>query len=411
LKILMLAPSLPFPPHWAAGIRRYEILRHLSTRHDVSLLTYVEADEAANIGALTELGVAVYTVRAPEMSKRSRRMAQLASLLSMSSYESRSMFSRAMQRELDRLVRSCAFDVVIVETCHMGRFDVGPDAVSVLDEHNIEYELLYRGFLTEGRPARRLFNLIESMKIRLEERAAWRRSDGCLVHSNREREILLRSASGKPTAVVTNGVHLDEFRPDNDPPDLNAIVFTGAMNYRPNTDAVLFFVREVLPLILHAKPKAKFYAVGVGPSEELMRLAGPNVVITGRVPDVKPFLHMASVYVAPIRFGSGTRIKVVEALAVGKPVVSTTLGCEGHDSMRPGVHFLAADDAATFAREVLRVLDDRTLAFELGSAGRQLVEREYSWPRLLDEMERFLVAAVARPVRVERRQESARGVG
>jgi glycosyltransferase involved in cell wall biosynthesis len=120
---------------------------------------------------------------------------------------------------------------------------------------------------------------------------------------------------------------------------------------------------------------------------------------------------MASVYVAPIRFGSGTRIKVVEALAVGKPVVSTTLGCEGHDSMRPGVHFLAADDAATFAREVLRVLDDRTLAFELGSAGRQLVEREYSWPRLLDEMERFLVDAVARPVRVERRQESARGVG
>ena len=274
----------------------------------------------------------------------------------------------------------------------MSRFNVGPDAISVLDEHNIEYELLYRGFLADGGPARRLFNLIESIKVRREERAAWRHAAACLVHSDREREILLRHVPGKPTAVVTNGVHLDEFRPDAEPPDQNAIVFTGAMNYRPNADAVLFFVHQVLPLVLQDKPNARFYAVGVGPSTDLMRLAGPNVVVTGRVPDVRPYLRRASVYVMPIRFGSGTRFKVVEALAVGKAVVSTTLGCEGHDSMRPGVHFLAADDAATFARETVRVLDDHALASELGRAGRELVAREYSWPALLSRVDEFLSA-------------------
>ena len=404
----MLAPSLPFPPHWAAGIRRYEFLRHLSERHDVSLLTYVSADEVGNVTALAELGITVHPVAAPPADRRDRRLAQLASVWSTSSYAARSIFSAAMKEAVDRLIKSGGFDVVIIETCHMSGFDLGPHAISVLDEHNIESELLFRGFLTEGGPFRRLFNLIESVKVRREERAAWRRATACLVHSDRERQILLRKVPGKRAAVVTNGVHLDEFRIGEEPPDRNAIVFTGAMNYRPNTDAVTFFVRQVFPLILDQRPDAIFYAVGVGPPPELRRLAGPNVVITGRVPDVKPYLRKASVYVAPVRFGSGTRIKVIEALAAGRPIVSTTLGCEGHDSMLAGVHFLAADDAATFARQVLRVLEDRVLASELGQAGRNLVEREYSWPALLSRLDDFLADVVPAMERVESHQQSAR---
>jgi glycosyltransferase involved in cell wall biosynthesis len=408
LKILMLAPSLPYPPHWAAGIRRYEFLRHLSAGHEVSLLTYAGAEEAQDVTALANLGIAVHTVPPPPSSRRERRQTQLASLWSASSYAARSLLSDQMQQALDRLVESTDFDATIVETCHMSGFDLGPRAVAILDEHNIESELLFRGALTEGGPARRLFNLIESIKVRREERSAWRRAAGCLVHSDREREILLRAVPGKSVAVVTNGVHLDEFRGERDLLGRDAIVFTGAMNYRPNTDAVKFFVRQVLPLILLHKPEAKFYAVGVGPPPELTRLAGPNVIITGRVPDVKPYLRSASVYVVPVRFGSGTRIKVVEALAAGKPVVSTTLGCEGHDSMRPGVHFLAADDAETFAREVLRVLDDPGLASELGRAGRELVEREYSWPALLARLDEFMTDVVAATHRIKGPMEAAR---
>jgi len=408
LKILMLAPSLPYPPHWAAGIRRYEFLRHLSAAHEVSLLTFAGAEEAQEVNALARLGIAVFTVPPPQSDTRARRLAQLASLWSTSSYAARSLHSDEMQQALDRLVESHHFDATIVETCHMSGFYLGPRAVAILDEHNIESELLFRGALTEGGPARRLLNLIESVKVRREERSAWRRAAGCLVHSDRERKILQRAVPGKLAAVVTNGVHLDEFRGDGDLLGRNAIVFTGAMNYRPNTDAVKFFVRQVLPLILHHKPDAKFYAVGVGPPPELTRLAGPNVVITGRVPDVKPYLRSASVYVAPVRFGSGTRIKVVEALAAGRPVVSTTLGCEGHDSMLPGVHFLAADDAATFSREVLRVLDDAPLASELGRAGRELVEREYSWPALLSRLDEFIADVVVATQGIERAMEPAR---
>jgi len=309
-----------------------------------------------------------------------------------------------MQRALTSLVQSNGFDVVIIDGSSMSCFDPGSDAVVILDEHNIEYELLYRGFLTEVSLARKLFNYSEFVKVRREERAAWVRADACVVHSDRERDILVGEVPDKPTAVVTNGVFLDDFRPSDGPVDPNAIVFTGTMNYRPNADAVRYFVQQVLPYIRRGKPEATFYAVGLGPSAELQRLAGPGVVVTGWVADVKPYLRSAAVYVAPVRFGSGTRIKVIEALAMGKAMVSTTLGCEGHVGLRPDTHFLVGDDPMTFAHQVIRLLDDTKLASQLGHSGREFVEKGYSWPKLLDRLEEFLVDVACRRGRGEARK-------
>src|SRR5205814_3692637 len=184
------------------------------------------------------------------------------------------------------------------------------------------------------------------------------------------------------TLVVPNGVDVDTFRPTTEARDPNSIVFVGVMHYRPNVDAALYFAREILPHLLRKRPDLTFTIVGGGPPDELCRLASRNVVITHRVPDTRPYVARASAGVIPLRMGSGTRLKVLEGLAMGCPLVSTSVGCEGIE-IQDDDHLLVADDPVEFARSVLRVLDDQVLASRLGRNGRALVEARYSWPSVL----------------------------
>lgn len=201
---------------------------------------------------------------------------------------------------------------------------------------------------------------------------------------------------GALTRSVPNGVDVAYFLPADEPEDPEAIVFTGLMKYRPNVDAAVYFVRDVLPKILATRPNAMFYIVGGEPPEEVKALAGKNVVVTGRVPDVRPYVRRAAVFVVPLRMGSGTRLKVLEGLAMNKAMVSTSLGCEGID-VENGKHLLIADDPGTFAAAVLRVMSDRQLARQLSSEGRDLVNRSYRWETIVNELEGVHRAVLSRP--------------
>jgi len=167
------------------------------------------------------------------------------------------------------------------------------------------------------------------------------------------------------------------------------------MRYRPNIDAALFMVNEVLPLIRKKKPDVVFSIVGAGPSDEVLQLAGPNVVVTGEVPDVRPYALAAGLLVVPLRMGSGTRLKVLEGLSLAKPMVTTSLGCEGIE-VENNKHLLIADDAESFAQAVITVLDDSNLAASLGTAGRALVEAKYSWVTIVDVIEKFYERLLAK---------------
>ena len=252
----------------------------------------------------------------------------------------------------------------------------------------MEYELLYRMYQTERSPLRRLYNWMEYTKFRREEQDCWHKADACILTSEREQQILNAQMPRKPTHVAPNGVDIDYFRPSAASVDPNSLVFTGLISYRPNTDAVLFFVNEVLPHIVKARPETVFSIVGMGPPDEVTRLVGLNVKVTGEVPDVRPYIEKASIFVVPLRMGSGTRLKVLEGLAMGKPMVSTRLGCEGIE-VQDEEHLLMADDPQAFARAVIRLMDDRELALRLGTAGRTLVESRYSWESIVETMEQF----------------------
>jgi glycosyltransferase involved in cell wall biosynthesis len=378
LRVLMLMAAIPYPPIWGSGQRNYELLRYLSRHHDITLLTYQTSTDPDAVDVLSRSARVIY-VPAPPDDDVAKRRRQLGSLASPHSFHAGSLYSPALQRALDRALADEPYDVIQIAQSRLSRLRIDAGAaLVVLDEHNIEFETLQRSAAVERSPARKLYYYGEYLKHRAEEIAAWRAAAGCTVTSVREEQILHAHVPEKPTAVVMNSVDTGYFRPSGAQTDPDELVFTGLMRYRPNVDAVCHFVRSTLPLIQRVRPNTRLTIVGAGPSPEVLRLAGPDVRVTGSVPDVRPFLARAAVVVVPIRAGGGTRFKIAEGLAMGKAVVSTTIGAEGI-GVRHGEHLLLADDPAAFAEEVVRALEDRTLAQLLGAAGRRFAERHLSW--------------------------------
>jgi glycosyltransferase involved in cell wall biosynthesis len=395
LRILVLTPSLPYPPIWGFGTRVYQFLRLLARRHQVSLLTYEEPGEEEKVAALAKVCTSVHTVPRRAETASHKRLSQLSSMFSRVSYQRRNLHSSSMQKALDDLTSRERFDVIQIESSQLASFAFDSRAVLVLDEHNIEYELLYRMYQTERSLMRRFYNWVEFTKFRREEIGAWNRASGCLTTSTRE-EHIIGGIVPTPILVAANAVDVDYFRPSGDPLDGNAIVMTGLMHYRPNIDGALFFVREIFPRILACRPKMVFYIVGAGATDEVKQLSGPNVVVTDTVPDVRPYLSRCAVFVVPLRMGGGTRLKVVEGLSMEKAVVSTSVGCEGID-VAHGEHLLIADEPGAFADAVLQVLENRDMALELGRQGRALVECHYRWETVVERLEGFYDQLLAAP--------------
>lgn len=389
LRILIVSPSLPYPLIWGFGIRVYQIIKYLAARHHVTVLAYARPDEQHSVSALEQTGATICTVVRDEPTTAAKRQAQLSSLLSSDSFQWRSLESIAMQSAIDRLLTTEHFHIIQIESSQMTGFEFKSPAPLLVDEHNIEYELLYRTFVTERSALRKVYNWIEFRKFRHEEQRSWKESDGCILTSDREEAILRRISPRTSTLVVPNGVDIDAFQPAPGARDPNSVVFVGVMHYRPNVDAAIYFAREIMPRLLRERPSLTFTIVGGGPPDELLRLASKNIVLTDRVPDTRPYVARAGVVVVPLRMGSGTRLKVLEGLAMGCPVVSTSVGCEGI-TVLDGEHLLVADDPPAFARSVLRLLDDEALASRLGRNGRVLVEQRYSWQSVLRQLEDFM---------------------
>ena len=388
---------MPEPPFWGSAIRVRELVLGLSRRHSVTLVAYHRPWEDTNFDATRDLCDSFHPVAAtwPEGPDRAGR---LRSLFSLQPHPFRLLAGRPMQTVVDDILAAETHDLVQVESSQISGLDLSRAPVTILDEHNVEYEVLSRGLAFERSLPRKAFGAAEYVKVRHAERRAWRSFDGCAVTSEREAAEVASFNSGRPLAVVPNGVDLERFAPQP-ATSRSGIVFTGLMRYRPNVDAVTYFVREVLPRIHDTRPDVTLTIVGWGVTDEIRSLLGPRVIATDRVPDVRPYLAGAAVVVAPIRSGSGTRLKVLEALAMARPLVATTQACEGL-GLADGRDLLVADDPRRFADSVLRVLGDPAYGERLGNAGRSTVASRYGWGHsveLLEELHERVMAARHRP--------------
>jgi glycosyltransferase involved in cell wall biosynthesis len=385
VNVIVVTAQFPYPPRTGMTMRVYHLLQQLVRRHNVTLLSLVEPGQRDAAGELRKQ-LPVVAIERNQRSRFARRFDQLRSIVSLQPFSSREVYFPELQQALDRLCVTTSCDVVQIETCTLGCLSVPSGASVILDEHNIEYEVFHRMCESERSLIRRVYNRWECTRVRRFEEQCWTRVDGCVVTSEREDPLIRRVAPHIATAVVPNAVDLEYFSPSIDAVEPNSVVFNGTLGYRPNVDAAYHLVDEIWPLVRERCPDAQLTIVGRASEADRRRLAGPGVLVTGEVADVRPYLQRASVIVVPVSIGGGTRLKVVEGLAMGKAMVSTTLGCEGV-AVRDGEHLLIGDGAAAFAARILDCFADPELRDRLGVAGRRLTEEDYSWELAGDRLD------------------------
>jgi glycosyltransferase involved in cell wall biosynthesis len=396
MKILFVTPYLPSPPRFGAQRRLDGLMRGLSTRHEVSLLSFAADDEHLS-NSLRETSSYCHKVTTVPASivgldVGAKRVMQTRSLFSPRSFEYRLCYSEEFQKRIHQVLADTDFDVVQVEFCHLGIFDYTSkrerQPLLIVDEHNIEFEIIQRTAASEGSFARRFYSAVNWRKLRREEMGTWRKFDGVVLTSNRDEDVLRGLMPDVRTTVVPNAVDLDYFKTSSVPREPATLIFFGAMNYHPNIQGVSYFVSDVLPRIAKEVPAVRLLVVGQNPPESIRALAGPNVEVVGFVDDPRELLDRASAMVVPLLIGGGTRFKIVEGMAMSTPIVSTYLGAEGLD-VEHGKHLLLAGNSEELARETIRLLKNPELGRRLGREARLLAEERYGWPHAVRQLESF----------------------
>jgi len=381
MNLLTVSSILPGSA-WGASARNYYLLKALARQHTVSLLALANRTEMEAYDSIPRLEKLARRVRIiPCPLSRGKRWQQLLSAVLGKSYILNQNKQPAMQDALDAMLADDRYDAVLFENVLTAGYRLPAGVRIIIDQHNIEHELLQRTYRHERAFLRKWYNWQESRLIRRVELERCARADIVVVTSERERIVLQSLLPESAIAVVPNGVDVEMFNPRGNEQDVvpGRIIFTGTMDYYPNTDAVLFFARQCWPSIKAQVPGATWEIVGRNPPPAVRRLAAlPNVTVSGTVPDVRPYLAQAAVAIAPLQIAGGTRLKILEALAMKKAVVSTSVGFEGLSTV-PGKHLLAADEPEAFAQAVVTFLHHPEMRTAFGTAGRALAETEYSW--------------------------------
>ncbi len=381
MNILFVAPRIPYPLDTGGKIRTFNLLKQAALGHRVTLLSFSFGDEPPDTkGVFRDFGVPVATVPGRDsISMETSVSALLKNLpLSVAKYH-----SRAMARAIIREVRQERIDLVYFDHIHMGQYiRLVPGVPAVVDEHNVESLILSRLARNERNPPKRMLIEFEAAKMaRLEKRVCSKALRVLFV--SEEDKLNFENIGGDIThaRVIPNGVDTLYFRLyAGDVFEEDAFVFTGSMDWQPNSDAVWFFVHDVLPKIWKEQDDVRFYVVGKNPPENLRLLARkePRVIVTGSVPDVRPYVAKSKLFVVPLRIGGGTRLKILEAMSMNRAVLSTSIGAEGIEA-KDGVHLELADRPEDFAAKALSLLRDDTRRRALGEAGRKFVRAQYEW--------------------------------
>jgi glycosyltransferase involved in cell wall biosynthesis len=301
-----------------------------------------------------------------------------------------------LQPALDRILRARRFDIVNLEFsflgyCNLRQAPPGEKLPALaVDSHNIDYHIVRQYARAGGSLLRRGYAAANWRKLRREELTAYLNANGVYLCSAADERRLLEEIPGARTAVIPNAADVEYYqpRPTDPPPDGRTVVFFGLLSYIPNVDGVIHFVNDIWPRIAESHPEARCKIIGGGPPPSLLELAGLKVELTGFVDDLRPHLAAASVVVVPLRMGGGTRLKIVEAMAMGKAIVSTTLGAEGIDATT-GRDLLIEDGSEAFANAVNSLLSDPERAARIGRSARQLAVERYSWSEAAVGLERF----------------------
>lgn len=381
MRILLLTQVLPFPPDSGPKVKTWNLIKYLARHHEVILASFVRGDQTDSIHQLEKYCREVHTVPMERGMFRDLRYL-VQSFLSGQPFLMVRDRRKAMEVMVDQLNSRFDFDIVHADQLNMAQYAVSiPAARKVLDAHNALW-LLYERLYQTMKPGPKKWLLNRDWRLLKQYEGKICREFDSVLAVSKEDHLALNEAAGiqLDVTLIPIAVDTEEVVPLHYHHQGDRILHIGTMFWPPNIDGILWFLKEILPLIQEEQPEVVFDIIGANPPQEIIAIgnAKHNVNVTGYVQDPIPYLENANLMVVPLRAGGGMRVKILNALGQGMPVVSTTLGCEGI-AVENGVHLLVADSAQDFAASVIRLLEDRQLAQELGRRGRQLIEAKYDY--------------------------------
>lgn len=395
MNILYLAQRVPYPPNRGDKIAAYHAIRYLARRHAVTVATLADSEQELEYARILESqGFQVEVELRRAFTARVRVVKALigGGALSIAHYH-----SPGLERRVARRVRSGGYDVGLVFSSSMGQYvpkSLGvPLVADFVDMDSRKWDL----YASSIRWPRSSIYAMEARRLLEWERDLALRSHCTLVSTEIERRDCMRLIPGARVEVLRNGVDLEYFTPETAATSVPQIVFTGVMDYFPNIQAVRYFCDEIFPLVCRAVPRATFVIVGARPTTRVRALGHrPGVTVTGQVPDVRPYLRGSAVAVAPLLLARGVQNKVLEAMAMGLPVVSTPAAFQGAGAPQ-GEGILVAKSPRAFAELVVQLLLDPARAAQLGRRARSFVEQNCVWENQLSRLETLLFEAANSP--------------
>ncbi len=394
MKILWVKVGGLVPLDTGGKIRSYHILRELARRHDVTFFTsYAEHRDDIH-GELDRIFARVirYPLRVPPSRSFGHLTHYVCGIFSSQPHQLVRYRSPQVTLGLRRLLEKEKFDVVVCDfLAAAGMIPWQFPIPKVLFTHNVEALIWKRQCAVVRNPLWKAISWREYRTTALAERRYLNLADHVLTVSDTDRDLFARTIKPSKITVISTGVDSDFFHPATGEEQPNTLVFTGSMDYMPNEDGICYFMQQILPRVRLHLPNVALLVVGRRPSARLLKLAAmtPGVEVTGGVEDIRPYVQRGSVYVVPLRVGSGTRLKIFEAMAMGKAVISTSLGAEGLP-VRSEQNILIADTPEAFSNAIVRLLGDRNLRSNLGRAARELVVQKQSWASVVQHFESTL---------------------
>lgn len=393
LNILFLSNRNPLPIKDGHSRRTFNVLKRLSERHNVYFLSFDDDPQNCDSKILEQLNSFcwhVELIKGPSKQISVQMLVRLiGSLFSFKPYTIWRHYSIALTKRVKEIIERNKINIVHCDILPLvyllNKFENIP---CTLTDHDVCYLKSYRLAKQYSNPILKAFVYFESFKLkRLESRIFDKISLGITV-SEHDRKILQALCLSGNFIVAENGVDIDEFKPRWDLMESNTILWIGGFGYMPNKEGVYYFLDKIYPIIKKNVSSIKLIIIGNNVTERLRQisLSDNSIKILGYVDDPLPFIHASTVFVAPILSGSGTRLKILEAMACGKAIVSTTLGCEGIEGV-DGMHYILADEPEKFAKSVANILNDIEFRKTLGYNARKLAVEKYDWENIIDKID------------------------
>jgi len=396
MKILFLTHSFPYPPNEGIKLMSYNLLKELSKRHTVTLLSLIESEEEKKyIPQVEKFCQQIETIVHKVSKSPFRRFWNI--FFQKKPFCVYQFYSRSFLKKLKRIISEEKFDILhfdFVNTSFYCNFVSG--IPTVFFPHDAMSMLFFRNIGKEKNFFRQFYTYAQWKKMVRYEREIIPKFGKTAVVSLIDKEWLCNSlGSNFDISIIPNGVDSEYFKPLQIEEDFPSVIFRGIMNFFPNVEAAIYFAKKILPLIRKEIPNTKYYVIGKNPTREVKQLAlDPLNIVTGYVEDIRPYVAKSTVNVCPMRIGSGIKNKILEAMAMTKPTVATSLACEGIPEATDGGNILIADTPEEFAEKVILLLKNEILRKKIGKNGRKFVLEKYTWQGAAEKFEKLYEEAI-----------------